>query len=192
MKRPGFSRTAVVMIALAGSVFATPAWPEELAGQNFPAAVTFQGQPLALKGTGIKTHFFIKVLVAGFYTEKDAAEGAILDESAKRIEVAYFYPVPGKKLARETRERIRQNTTAQEYAKIEARINTMDDYFVDLRPGDRYVLTYVPAMGTFFTYNGKEQGLIEGRDFARALFSVWIGERPLSETLKTQLLGYEK
>jgi hypothetical protein len=34
-----------------------------------------------------------------------------------------------------------------------------------------------------------EKGVIEGKDFADALFSVWLGPEPVQADLKTALLG---
>jgi hypothetical protein len=34
-----------------------------------------------------------------------------------------------------------------------------------------------------------EKGVIEGKDFADALFSVWLGANPVQVDLKTALLG---
>lgn len=36
---------------------------------------------------------------------------------------------------------------------------------------------------------GKEMGTIEGRDFSKLLFSVWLGENSLNKELKNGLLG---
>ncbi len=36
---------------------------------------------------------------------------------------------------------------------------------------------------------GVEKGVIEGKDFADALFSVWLGSDPVDRDLKKALLG---
>jgi hypothetical protein len=50
-------------------------------------------------------------------------------------------------------------------------------------------LTYIPGKGTELTLNGKSKGTVEGADFAAALFSIWLGPKPISESLKKELLG---
>jgi len=37
--------------------------------------------------------------------------------------------------------------------------------------------------------NGKTKGIIEGAEFASALFSMWLGESPMNKPFKEQLLG---
>jgi hypothetical protein len=39
------------------------------------------------------------------------------------------------------------------------------------------------------TAKSVEKGVIEGKDFADALFSVWLGANPVQEDLKKALLG---
>jgi hypothetical protein len=68
-------------------------------------------------------------------------------------------------------------------------IQQMGEYFVDLKSGDRFSLTYIPGVGTKFAHNDQVTGIIKGLDFARALFSVWIGKKPFDTHLKEQVLG---
>jgi len=34
-----------------------------------------------------------------------------------------------------------------------------------------------------------QKGVIEGADFAPAYFAIWLGPRPISESLKSQMLA---
>lgn len=176
----------ILFIFLIILMTAIPVSAAQLQGQSFQDELVIENTTFHLKGLGLKTYFFVKVFVAGFYLEKEVPP---LEDVAKRLEVAYFYNIPGDKLAVETKRRMRLNTTAQEFEKIKTRVKIMDGYFVDLKVGDRYALTYLPKIGTQFSYNGKVVGIIEGADFARALFAVWVGPQPISASLKENLLG---
>ena len=66
------------------------------------------------------------------------------------------------------------------------RINAL---YRDVKPGDRYSLTYLPGRGTELALNGEPLGLIAGSDFASAYFSIWLGPKPLDAALKAQLLS---
>jgi len=37
--------------------------------------------------------------------------------------------------------------------------------------------------------NGNLKGLIEGEDFAAAVFSIWLGSNPVNKSFKKQILG---
>lgn len=163
----------------------------ELYGKKFGDKIEIYNTIFALKGLGFNSYLFVKVFVAGFYVEENSKNQDALKDIPKRLEVAYFYKIPGSKLAAETSRRIKLNTNQREFNQIKDRVNKMNSYFVDLKPGDRYALTYIPLEGTYFTYNEKLVGKIEGKDFAKALFAVWIGTQPISQSLKESLLGNE-
>jgi hypothetical protein len=37
--------------------------------------------------------------------------------------------------------------------------------------------------------NGTEVGVIDGGDFARAYFGIWLGDEPIDDRFRDQLLG---
>jgi hypothetical protein len=58
-----------------------------------------------------------------------------------------------------------------------------------LQEGDLISLDYLPGKGTVVTIKGVEKGVVPGGDFYQALLKVWLGESPISKSLKRQLLG---
>lgn len=168
--------------------FAAVADAVEMPGGMFAPQHREEGIEMTLQGTGVKTVAFFKAFAAGFY-QKEMNQDLLLDAVPKRIEVEYFVNIPGKKLNNYTIERMKLNINAQEFSQIKAEIALMGKYFVDLNPGDRFSLTFIPGIGTKFAHNGRLTGIIKGDAFARALFAVWIGEKPFDEKLKRQILG---
>ncbi len=174
----------ILVSFLVQSIHVIPAQAKELLGKKFDDALTFEQTPFVLKGVGLRTYLKVKVFVAGFYVGKGFEKTNPQEDVPKRLEIAYFYPIPARKLAFETRRRIQLNSTPEEYKNIKSRVDEMDKHFVNLKPGDRYALTYIPGVGTTFSYNGTVVGTIKGADFAKGLFAVWMGEKPISEELK--------
>ncbi len=168
----------------------------DLEGMHFTDQISIQkdlkiseGSSLKLRGLGLKKIFILKIFVAGLYLSSNVNSQTALDDVAKHLEVAYFQKIPGQKLAVETRQRIRDNVDDKTYLKLKDRIDAMDGFYVDIKPGDRYTLTYLPGKGTYFCYNGQLKGKIAGADFAAALFAVWVGNHPIDNRLKMKLLG---
>ena len=159
------------------------------AKEQFPSTYKSSGEEMVLKGTGTKRVFLMKAFVAGLYSDDTVEAKDVLTNVPKRIEVSYFVNIPGEKLTKYTERMMEKNTTPQTLAMLEEQIKLMGKYFVDLKPGDRYALTYLPQTGTEFEYNGKVVGVIAGEDFAHALFSVWIGKNPMDKTIKNKILG---
>lgn len=185
-------RATAIIILCSGlcAVLPVKAQAAEESGVNFARHYHEDNVNMTLQGTGLKRVVFFKAFVAGLY--KDPLNSAdILGEVSKRIEVEYFVNIPGKKLSQFTVDTMKDNISKEKFLEIINEVALMNDYFVDLKPGDRFSLTYIPKVGTKFAHNGQITGIIEGRDFARALFSVWLGERPFDADLKKQILGIE-
>jgi hypothetical protein len=61
-----------------------------------------------------------------------------------------------------------------------------------LKRGHTVSLDFVPSAGTRVVINGELKGRpIPGRAFFHAMLDGWIGENPVSESLKRALLGQE-
>jgi hypothetical protein len=50
-------------------------------------------------------------------------------------------------------------------------------------------MTYAKGAGTRIEINSSTRCVIAGDEFARLLFSNWLGPRPVSRKLKARLLG---
>jgi hypothetical protein len=71
---------------------------------------------------------------------------------------------------------------------LQARLDQLAAAVPDLKKGDLLSLTYVPEKGVVVGGAAKE-AVIPGKDFADALFSVWLGPDPVDSDLKRKLLG---
>lgn len=181
----------LVVTFLCAIVISVKANAAQIVGVNFEESYKDENINMTLQGTGLKTVVFFKAFVAGFYTDVIDQE-IVLGQTAKRIEVEYFVKIPGKKLNNFTIDTMKKNVTNEQFNAIATEVDLMSQYFVDLKPGDRFSLTYIPGVGTKFAHNDQLTGVIQGKDFARALFSVWIGENPFDQNLKNQILGLDK
>jgi hypothetical protein len=50
-------------------------------------------------------------------------------------------------------------------------------------------IDYVPGQGTSVSIGGTAKGTIAGADFMRALWGIWLGDKPVDGSLKDGLLG---
>ncbi len=177
------------LLALALCLVAFPGGAVEVAGVKVPDTVTVEGKTLKLNGAGLRTKVVFKVYVLGLYleaTSKDAAT-IISSDQVKSIRMSYLREVAGPKISETIAEGFERNSKA-EMPKLKPRLDKLAAMIPDLVKGDEIVLTYVPGKGTVVTAKGAEKGVIEGKDFADALFSVWLGANPAQENLKKALL----
>lgn len=145
---------------------------------------------LELKGVGLLRYLgFIKAYAGAFYLEEGIPIDDALADKAKRIEVEYFKPFKGKDFGPATVKMMEKNVSRETIERIRDQIDYHNSLYEDVEPGDRYALTYVPGKGTELALNGEPKGVVEGAEFASALFSIWIGKKPIDKSFKRQIMG---
>ena len=185
------------MIRACALVFCFPflarvAFAKEVDSVSLPETVKVQDKTLKLNGMGLRkqTLFQVKVYVLGLYLEnlsKDAAQ-VISSEQVKRAQLNFLRDVDHGKVNDMITRGFEKNAKDQ-MAALKPRLAKLLSLIPDLKERDQLQITYVPGKGTAVSLNGLEKGVIEGKDFASVLFSVWLGPDPVDEGLKTALLG---
>lgn len=156
---------------------------------TFEDRLTLPSAKLKLIGYGIKRFLTVKVVAVAFYLPEEISPTRILEDVPKRLEVVYLLNIPKRELDRATVRGIRRNVSKEEYKRLRPKIKELNRYWPSVRRHDRISLTYFPDQGMVVTVNGKNTGVVEGKDIASALFSVWVGENPADPVIKAKLLG---
>lgn len=60
---------------------------------------------------------------------------------------------------------------------------------ITIQKGDSFNNYYIPGQGLTVTYNNKPLGTIKGLQFKKAFFAIFIGPKPVQDSLKKGLLG---
>ena len=188
-------RTPMAYAVAIGAALATlsaPAWAGERAGVRMPDSLQVAGKKLVLNGLGVReaTMFNVDVYVAGLYLEqpsKDAAKILASDE-VRVLHLRFVRDVGRGDVVSSFSEGFERNASDAVPA-IRPRISRFMSWMPSFEDGGSLTLTYVPNEGTRVAVNGRMKGTIEGADFARALFAIWLGPRPPNGGLKRGLLG---
>jgi hypothetical protein len=161
-----------------------------LAGVTLPASVTVEGRTLTLNGTGLRTRMMFKVYVAGLYLEAPTTDPAALLQSdgARRIQLSMLRDMGAAKVTEAITAGFERNS-ADHMAGLKKRLDELNAMIPDVATGDTIVLTYVPGKGTVVEAKGDAKGVLPGKDFADALFAVWLGASPVQADLKAALLA---
>jgi hypothetical protein len=184
MKRPPL---AVLALSL---VVALPVAAREEAGVTLPDTTVVEGKSLTLNGMGVRKRAIFKVYVAGLYLEKpsqDAAE-VVRSDQVKRVQMHMLRDLDRGKIVDAIREGFEKNARTL-MPKLQERLDKFSAAIPDLKKGDQLVLTYVPGKGTEVKARSGGEISVEGKDFADALFAVWLGREPVDGGLKKDLLG---
>lgn len=164
--------------------------PTQIEGVTFPARQTWRGVELELQGAALLRYRVVfRGYVAALYLGRGVDAESALADVPRRIEIEYFWAIPADAFARATVEGIAPNVDAATLGRLGEPIARLNALYANVRPGDRYALTYVPGEGTELALNGVPLGVVEGAEFSSALFSIWLGDRPLDGTLRERLLA---
>jgi hypothetical protein len=178
---------------LAASLFFTAegAHARECEGVSFPDALSVDQKKLLLNGIGVReaTVFNVNVYVAALYLETRSKDGAQIaaSEQLKRIQLVFVRDVSRADMT-EAIEGGFKKAAGAEFAKLSARVEKLKSLLPEFKKTEALTLTYRPGKGLDLTAPGRK-GAIEGADFARTLFLIWLGAHPPNEGLKRGLLG---
>jgi chalcone isomerase-like protein len=186
-------RASLVLLAF----LAAPALAAEVAGVKVEDRVKLGSGELVLNGAGLRTKAFFKVYVAGLYLaeKKTSASEVLALPGAKRVSMRLMRELSAKQLTDALDEGIRDNTPAVEQESLKGRMGELIAIMSALdraKEGDVIALDWLPGSGTRVVLNGEPRGgAIQGEDFYRALLRIWLGDNPVSASLKKALLGQE-
>jgi Chalcone isomerase-like len=184
------SKWILVLLTIPLVLSAMSAGGAEIEGVSFKESITLNGVTLEIRGTGLFRFMrIIKAYVGALYMLDGTPSESVLTDTPKRLEIEYFHAIKGEDFGSASNKVMAQNVDPEAFEKLKPRLEKLNALYRDVQPGDRYSLDYVPGKGTELALNGNFLGLIEGADFASALYAMWLGEKPMNESFKRQLLG---
>jgi hypothetical protein len=172
---------------------ATPALAAEVAGVKVPESIVVDGMALQLNGAGIRTRtvFKVKVYVGALYVpskSSDAAAIVALDQP-KAVRLTLLRGVDRKSMLDALQEGFERNSASQ-LAELLPKLKLLEPSLPDeAKEGQVVPVTYVPGTGITFGVEGGKTVTVAGKDFADAMFRVWLGPKPVDDDLKEAMLG---
>lgn len=166
----------------------------EVAGVKLADSVHLGSRDLVLNGAGLRTKFFFKVYIAALYLgeKTHAAEAALNQSGEKRVALHILRELSDEQLLHAFNEVMAANHTPTEMQALESQLKELTAIFHavgKVKDGDVVDLDYLPASGTQIIVNGVLRGNIAGEAFNRALFKIWLGDKPAQADLKQKMLG---
>lgn len=180
----------VVVPALVALLCALPLAARELSGVKMPDTTTVGGKTLRLNGLGLRKKAIFKVYVGGLYVETPGHDAAAIlaSDGPKAVRMQFLRGIGREKLVEAFQEGFEGNAK-DKMASQKPGIDRFLGMVSDVKDGDVWTFAYDPAKGMAVWHGDKEVGTIEGKEFAQALFSIWLGPKPPSEDLKKGMLG---
>jgi len=182
-----------IALALSPAVLAQDV-VEPRSGAKFSA----KSGDLTLTGVGLRTKTFLKVKVyaIALYVADAALAGPLASYRGKPKTAAFYKDLLAGDFTKELRllflrdlsadqiqGAFRETLAGADKAKVEAFVS----YFGELKTGQDCVLRYVPG-GTLETLVASAARLpIADKTFSTAVFSIWLGDKPIQDDIKTDL-----
>jgi hypothetical protein len=160
---------------------------------GIPKSFTIGTTPMVLNGQGTRTKFIISVYNAGLFLKvKSKNPQQIIDANepmAIRMKI-----VSGFASAEKMKQALLEgfnNSTNGNTAPIQAEIDQLlkAAFSGEVAKGDIFDLVYTPASGTQVLKNAKTMTVVRGIEIKKALFGIWLSDRPAQASLKSEMLG---
>jgi hypothetical protein len=167
----------------------------EVAGVKLDDRTKLGASELVLNGAGVRTRAIFKVYVGALYLPeaKSTAAEALASKGPKRVSMTLLRELSAQQLVDALSDGVRANHGEAERAALKGRMDALAGIMRGIgtaREKTVITLDYLPATGTRVTVDGAEKGEpIAGEDFYGALLRIWLGDRPVDESLKKAMLG---
>lgn len=180
--------TFLVLIATTFSVNAQ----ETVSGVKVDGKMSLEGQNLVLNGAGTREKMWIDLYVGSLYLPKksSSAKDIIDSKEAGAIKLNIISGmITSDKMVSAINEGF-ENSTDKKTAPLKAKIDKFKGFFKEeIKKGDVFIIINVPNEGIVVYKNGVKKGTIEGHDFKKALFGIWLCDKPADADLKSEMLG---
>lgn len=179
------------VLTLAAGVAWAGAAPElrQAHGVAFPERVALADRELPLRGVGaLRYGLFFKAYVAALYADAGPPQALLYPATPRRLEIVYFVDIASERIAAFAEQRLQEQLGPERWRRLAPRVRDWHGRFRDVEAGDRYVMAY--HAGTLsLVLNGETLARVEDPQLASAYFGLWLGTRPIDDTLRAALLG---
>ena len=163
-----------------------------ISGVKVDAKLAIDGQDLVLNGAGLREKLWIDLYVGSLYLPQKSTNANDIMNSAEGAAIKLNIVsgmITSEKMINAVNEGF-ENATGGKTAPLKAKIDKFKGFFKDvINKKDVFIIVYVPNEGVSVYKNGTKKGTIEGMDFKKALFGIWLGNNPADDDLKAGMLG---
>ena len=174
----------------------TPAYAQDVteprSGTTFP--VKDGGTSLLGVGLRTKTIAKVKVYAIGLYVADSAISGPLKGKAGtpdlyRELVSGDFQKKVIMKFLRDVSTGQIRDAFRDSLKNAGANADVWITYFNDIRSGQQLVIGWTPGVGLETKVAGVDKPAIHDNAFASAVFSIWLGEKPIQDDLKKDLVS---
>lgn len=171
-----------------------PAAALEINQVKIEPQVSLANKDLVLNGAGVRSVLFVKAYVAALYLPSKMEDANLVIANGPRKMVLHILrDIEVNELASAMLKGMRKNNSAKDLAEVTMQMASFGQVFGNIpmvKNGDTITFDYVPGQGSVAYVNKTRLGdALPGDQFARVFFRIWLGDHPVQESLKRELLG---
>lgn len=131
------------------------------------------------------TWMWFDIYNATLFTKPEFNQSRLLaDDEPLKLQLCYLKSIGRGDLIKGAEAVLDKNLSTD----LKTAVDALHKNYVDVEPGDCYVLEYAPQTGTQLKLNGKLAFESKMPGFKSVYFGIWLGQNALSDTLKNTLL----
>ncbi len=166
----------------------------ELAGIAMPESMSVGEKTLVLNGLGLREATLLKfdVFVGGLYLEQKThdPDEVIQSQQTKQLVMHFVRNVDAEDLRKAWTRGFTKNI-GEKLATLSEQVDQLNGWMVEMQVGDRMTFTF-DQNDVDVNVKGLQRGTMLGKDFSRAMLSIWFGPKPPNKGLKRGMLGVER
>ena len=167
---------AIIILGLV-TIFSRPAF-----AISEPAQVDSDWQA---RSQATATWMWLDIYDATLFTQPDFNPSKLLaDDQALKLKLCYLKPIGREDLIKGAEAVLDKDLNSE----LKQAVNALHQRYVDVKPGDCYVLEYSPEEGTQLKLNDQLAFETKLNGFKSVYFGIWLGQKPLSDSLKESLV----
>jgi len=187
------NRLLVLLFALSMMV---PAFAQDIAEPKSGAKFAAKDGDTSLLGVGLRTKTFakIKIYAIGLYVADSAIAGPLKGKAGtpelyrqlvagdfkKKVVMKFLRNVSGEQI---------RDAFSDTFKNSGVKSDQWIAYFTEIRSGQELKIGWTPGVGLETKVAAVDKPAINDKALASAIFAIWLGEKPIQDDLKKDLVA---
>ncbi|MEX2473993.1 chalcone isomerase family protein [Marinobacter sp.] len=176
------------------AALAAPASALTVGDVNVPDTYSAMDTELKLNGAGTRSKWFINLYIGGLYVPETVDDGdAVINADEPQAITLHIISgmITSEHMTEATTEGF-ERATDGDLSAIQDEVDQFLSVFEEeIKEGDVFDLVYLPSEGVRVLKNVEVRGTVGDLEFKKALFGIWLSDKPAQEDLKEKMLGQQ-
>ncbi len=173
-------------------LFSISLFAKEIGGVEIPKSLTLKDQTLYLQGAGIRSKFIFDVYVGALYLKDKTNDPKKIINANNTSDIRMIITsslVTSSKMKEGFSDDFKVIKDLGYRVDKDILNKFLQIFTTKVHKGDIFDFAYFKNKGLVVYKNSKIAYNIKDMDFKKALYAIWLGEKPAQKSLKKKMLG---